>query len=766
MTGPRPPARQRHAGMLRSPPDTRPTPHFRLRITRETHGATARALLLASFLALTAGSAVAQDWPSWRGRMQNGVSEQTGLVSSWSVDGENLLWFQAYVGRSTPAVFDGRVCANGRTGDGVAKKEIVTCWNAEDGAKLWEHTFSVLNTTVPFNRVGWGSVTGDPETGYLYALNVDGHLHAFDRDGDVVWSWRLGEDLGRASGYGGRTSTPIIDEDRLVLSVIGSAWGDLGGPPRHRYVAFDKTNGHVRWVATPGGQPADLNTQSVPIVAVVNGQRLLIDGNADGRIYAMQARTGKKVWEFHLSKRGINVSPVIDGATVYVAHSEENIDGGTMGRVVAIDAAGSGDITATGEKWRLNDVAVGFSSPVIKDGRLYVIDNSANLVAIDAAAGAVVWEHSVGNVGKSSPVWADGKLYVTEVNGNVHILQPGADGVTELDSEDLEVDGGREAEIYGSFAPAYGRLYVTAESGIYCIGGPGAPFDPAPAASPGFGPETAPTGTVASLQVVPAEVIADAGQSIDFRLLAFDANGQPAGETTATWTLEGLTGSRLGVGGEFEAGSGAASQAGRVIATVGEVSAAARVRIFPALPWTENFENGRPPHWIGGGGNVAAVDEGGEQLLRKGPSRTGIHRHAIYIGPSTLSNYTVQADVMSTQRGRRRPDIGLINSGYTMDLQGNHQRIEVRSWAAELRMAERFPFAWDPDVWYTLKLRVDLDDGRALVRGKVWRRGEAEPAEWTVTVEDPEPVRQGSPGLIGYSPIDIYYDNVQVMENP
>ena len=735
-------------------------------MTRATHRATACATLLVSFLALPGASAAAQDWPSWRGRMQNGVSEQTGLVSNWSVDGENLIWFQEYVGRSTPAVFDGRVCANGRTGDGVAKKEIVTCWDAEDGRKLWEHTFSVLNTTVPFNRVGWGSVTGDPETGTLYALNVDGHLHAFDRDGTVVWSWRLGEDLGRASGYGGRTSTPIIDEDRLVLSVIGSAWGGLGGPPRHRYVAFDKATGDVRWVATPGGQPADLNTQSVPIVAVVDGQRLLIDGNADGHIYAMQARTGKKVWDFHLSKRGINVSPVIDGATVYVAHSEENLDAGTMGRVVAIDATGSGDITATGEKWRINELAVGFASPLIKDGRLYVIDNSANLVAIDAASGAVVWEHSVGTVGKSSPVWADGKLYVTEVNGNVHILEPGADGVTELDSEDLEVADGREAEIYGSFAPAYGRLYVTAESGIYCIGDPDAPFDPAPAASPALGAESAPTGTVASLQVVPAEVIADAGQTIDFRLLAFDANGQPAGETAAAWTLDGLTGSRLGEGGAFQAGSEAANQAGRIVATVGDVSAAARVRIFSPLPWTEDFGNGRPPHWIGGGGSLAAVEEGGEPLFRKGASRTGIHRHAIYIGPSHLSNYTVQADVMSTERGRRRPDIGLINSGYTMDLQGNHQRIEVRSWAAELRMAERFPFAWDPDTWYTLKLRVDLDDDRALIRGKVWRRGEAEPDDWTVTVEDPEPVRQGSPGLIGYSPIDIYYDNVQVMENP
>ena len=104
-----------------------------------------------------------------------------------------------------------------------------------------------------------------------------------------------------------------------------------------------------------------------------------------------------------------------------------------MGRVVAIDASGTGDITATGEKWRIDELAVGFSSPMIKDGRLYVIDNSANLVAINADSGDILWDHSVGTVGKSSPVWADGKLYITEVNGNVHILEPGPSGVTVLD---------------------------------------------------------------------------------------------------------------------------------------------------------------------------------------------------------------------------------------------------------------------------------------------------------------------------------------------
>ncbi len=725
----------------------------------------AAALVVGLLSGLLSSPAAANDWPSWRGPAQTGASDETGLVSSWSPEGENLIWSDRWVGRSTPAVFDGRVCGNGRTGGGVDEQEVVACWNAETGEKLWQHNFNVLNTTVPFNRVGWGSVTGDPETGYLYAMNIDGHLNVFDRDGTIVWSWRLAEELGRASGYGGRTSTPLVDEDQLLLSIIGAGWGNLGGPPRHRYFGFDKLTGEVRWSSTPGGNVADMNTQSVGVIGVVDGQRLWIDGNADGHIYAVNARTGRKVWEFHLSKRGINVSPVLTGDTVYVGHSEENIDSAIMGRVVAIDATGSGDVTTTHERWRADGLAVGFSSPLIHDGRLYVIDNSANLFALDAATGAAQWDHSVGTVGKASPVWADGKLFVTETNGNVRILEPGPDGATELDHDELQVEDGRHAEIYGSFAVGYGRLYVSAESGIYAIGDPDAPFTMTPGTAPDGGAETAPTGTAASLQVIPAEVIASAGDTVEFSVRAYDDNGRFLGASDATWSVDGLAGASISGDGVLATDARASNQAGTVTASAGELSAVAQVRAYAPLPWSENFESGRPPHWIGGGGSLGVVDLNGNQVFRKGASRTGIHRHAIYMGPADMTNYTVQADILSTQRGRRRPDIGLINGGYTMDLQGNRQKIQLQSWAAELRIREEVDFPWEPDTWYRLKLRVDVDGDRGLVRGKIWPSEETEPADWTITAEDPIPNRSGSPGIIGYSPIDIYFDNVSVVEN-
>jgi len=728
----------------------------------------------ALLLAWAAGPLEAGEWPGWRGPGQNGVSTETGLVSKWSPEGENLAWHaKDLVGRSTPVVFDGRVCANGRAGEKVDMHEVVACYDAGTGKKLWQHRLDVYHTMVPFNRVGWASVVGDPETGNLYAHGVGGLLVAFDRAGKVVWQRALTEELGFYSGFGGRTHTPMIDEDRLVLSFVNFSWGDQASN-RNRTFAFDKRTGDILWVSTPGGQPYDLNTQTTPVVAVVNGQRLLIEGNTDGWVYAIKARTGEKVWAFQLTKSGINTTVAVNGTTVYAAHSEENVDSGVMGRVVAIDATGTGDVTKTHELWRADELGSGFPSPLYHDGRLYVIDNSANLFALDAKTGKEQWRHKLGTVGKASPVWADGKLYIPETNGRFHILKPGATGVEVLDVDEVsvvEAGASRYAELYGSPAVAYGRVYFTSESGLYALGDKAKPFkvtkDKPVVLDEGTEGAADKAAPPAVLQVTPLEVLAKPGETVRFTLRAFDAKGRalPA-PAAAEWSLQGLAGKVSGGALTLEAGR---SQAGKVAAKVGSLEAAARVRVVGPLPWSEDFEAvevGKVPAWWVNAQNKFSVQEkDGGKVLVKTPSKAGVHRADAYLGPATLANYTVQADLLGTVQGRRRPDMGLINSGYTMDLMGAHQKIQVRSWSSDLRVEKAVPFPWESDAWYTMKFRVDQQGGKSLVRGKVWKRGEAEPAEWTITAEDPHPIRQGSPGLYGYSQVDIQYDNVKVTVN-
>ena len=503
----------------------------------------------------------------------------------------------------------------------------------------------------------------------------------------------------------------------------------------------------------------------------INHRRLLIDGNSDGHVYAIDLLTGEKVWGFQVSQGPLNASVVVDGTRVYASHNRENTDTTVMGRVVCIDGTGRGDITKTHELWRVDGIEAGYSSPAIADGRLYVVDSSANLHCLNGETGEVHWTHSLGTVGKGSPVVADGKIYVTEVNGHFHILQPGENECKTLSTIQIEREPGHYAEIYGSPAIAEGRVYFTTEEGLYCLGVQGAAASPATSSDSivGWTGELATTGAPDLIQIEPTEVLVQPGDKLQFEVSPFTHGGAHAGPGgKIEWSLDGLLGV-IDENGKLTLESSAVGQAGTVSAKIGYIQNSARVRVIPPLPWQEDFESievGKsPPHWVRATNRFVVREMDGNKILVKPPARRGLHRSNVYIGPPDMKNYIVQVDLLGTKPKRNLPDMGLIANRYTLEMQGNHQRLQVLSWRSDLRMAKWIDFKWEPNVWYTMKMRVDIVDDTAHVKGKVWTKGEPEPEEWTITVEDPLPNREGSPGIYGYSPAEIYYDNLKVWKN-
>lgn len=709
---------------------------------------------------------LAQDWPQWRGPNQNGASTETGLISSWSLAGENLVWKAAFIGRSTPIIMNGRVYVIGRAGEGLTRQEQVACFDAGTGKMLWEHRFNVFQTTVPFNRVGWTSPAGDVETGNVYVHGVGGMFICYDRDGKILWSRSLTEEFGRFSGYGGRTQTPVVDENLVIVSFLNTGWGEQA-PMGHRFVAFDKRTGEVVWMAGLPNRPLDTN-YSTPAIATINGVRLLVVGGGDGAVHALKVRTGEHVWQFKLTKTAINSAIVIEGNHVFASHSEENLDNAIMGRVVCIDATGAGDVTKTHEVWRVDNLEAGYASPALHDGKLYLIDNSANLFCLESATGKKLWQLKIGTVGKGSPVVADGKIYAPEQNGVLYILQPGANDCDTLDTEKLTMPDGRYAELYGSPAIAYGRIYFTAESGLYCLGDKNKPFAFTPTRASASAPQAA-VGAPAHLQIVPAEVLAKPGEKIKFRGQVFDAKGNFIREVKAGgWSLTNVSG-KFNSAGELTIDKNSRNAAGIVKSNFENLEGKARVRVIAEAPWSEDFESSEigkyPSYFVGASNKFSVQMKDSNKVLIKPPAAAGLNRSDIFLGPPSMKNYTIQADVMGTRNRRQMPDMGLIANRYTLDLMGALQRLQIRVWGAELLNSKTIDFKFDPEVWYTMKLRVDTAGGKSIVQGKVWPRAEAEPEAWTITMEDNLPNPEGSPGLYGYSPVEIYYDNIRITKS-
>src|SRR5882762_1708209 len=418
---------------------------------------------LSLFLLTAAGS----DWAEWRGPDRDGISPEKNLPTKWSPAGDNLAWKVPYGGRSAPIVMYGRVYLQNTAEKGELEQERLICFNADTGKLLWEHRFNVYLSDVPPHRVGWASPVGDPATGNVYALGVGGTLIGLNRDGQVLWERSLGEDFGLLTTHGGRTVSPIIDGELVIVSGVTFQWGQHGRGA-HRFMAFDKRTGETVWVSAPGGRPYD-TTYAAPIIANTNSGRLLIQGASDGVVHAIKPQTGEPVWKYEISKRGLNTGAAIYGTTAILTHSEENLDSNEMGMMVAVDATAKGEIKKEQVKWRTLGWQGGFSSPVIDGDRLYQIDNSANIGAFDLNTGKQLWQKTLGTIQKASPVLADGKLYVGTESGKFYILKPSATGCEILDEQQLGTVALPEAVI-ASAAVANGRVYFVSDANLYCIG--------------------------------------------------------------------------------------------------------------------------------------------------------------------------------------------------------------------------------------------------------------------------------------------------------
>lgn len=710
--------------------------------------------------------AAAGDWAEWRGPARDGISNEKNLPVKWSPTGDNLAWKAPYGGRSAPIVLGDRIYIQNSVGQGETLQERVVCLNADTGKLLWEHRFNIYLSDVPPHRVGWASPVGDPTTGNIYVFGVGGNLISLNREGKVLWERSLGEDFGLLTTHGGRTVSPIVDGDLVIVSGVVFMWG-THGRGGHRFMAFDKKTGQTTWVSSPGMRPYD-TTYAPPIIVNVNGTRLLIQGASDGLIHAIKPQTGEPVWRYEISKRGLNTGVVVHGTTAVLTHSEENLDSSEMGRMVAVDATAKGDIKPEQVKWTNKGWQGGFSSPVIDGDRLYQIDNGANLAAFDVNTGKQLWLQNLGTIQRASPVFADGKLYVGTENGKFFILKPSATGCEILDEDQLGTVAQPE-KIIGSVAISNGRVFVVSEEGTYAIGKKSTSRNSAPSASVAVGSSVS-SNPVTHVQVVPTELILKPGDKVNFRARLFDAQGNfIREEAAATWSLDQLKGTLTN--GQLTVAGDAVNQAGWVKATVDGVTGTANVRVFPPFPWSETFDSvavdAAPASWVSMTMKFGVKDQNGNKVLAKLTTGSSLlTRSRAYIGPSDLSNYTVEADVKATTRRRQTGDAGIIAQRYVLTLYGNIQTLQLEPWQPETARSKTIPYAWKPDAWYRLKLQVEnLPDGKTRARGKAWPVGEAEPAAWMIERIDPIPNRQGAPGIFGNGLAELYFDNVKVYAN-
>ncbi|MGH3459986.1 MAG: PQQ-binding-like beta-propeller repeat protein [Kribbellaceae bacterium] len=236
-----------------------------------------------------------------------------------------------------------------------------------------------------------------------------------------------------------------------VTNIAGSVWSSpaiadgrvYAGGLDGRLHALDAATGQEMW-AKPDDALAGDWTFTSP--AVGDGLVYLGINRPAGEIWAFDAVTGATRWRAGTSISNINGSPVVAGGVVYAATTED--------QVLALDAATGARIW---EAKPNGGRGSGFySSPTIAGGKVFAASLNHQVYALDAATGAVLWSFQTGGHNSSTPAVVDGTVYFGSRDGFVYAVD------AETGAQRWRVQYGTNilASFQSSPAVANGTVYI------------------------------------------------------------------------------------------------------------------------------------------------------------------------------------------------------------------------------------------------------------------------------------------------------------------
>jgi len=347
----------------------------------------------------------AEDWPNWRGPNHDGVSNETGWVTTWPEGGPKVLW-EASIGTgfSSMAVSNGRVYAMGNIDD----NDILYCFEADTGKQMWKKSYQ--GPLFAKSHEGGPAATPTVDGNEIYTFSKNGDCICFKAaTGDVVWHKNITKELGVKHPTWYFAGSPFI-ADNLVIFNAGTSG-----------VALNKADGSLVW--KNGDGPPGYAT-AVPFT--IGNKKCVVLLTAK-ELVGLNVATGEQIWKLPwVTDYDENIAnPIISGDTVFVS---SGFDKGCARLKMK-----EGSIT---ELWRNKNMRNHCSSSVLLQGHIYGFDGQVGgggkLTCLNYETGEVKW--SQGGMGTGSLTVADGKLIILSERGKLVIADASPEGFKEISS--------------------------------------------------------------------------------------------------------------------------------------------------------------------------------------------------------------------------------------------------------------------------------------------------------------------------------------------
>jgi outer membrane protein assembly factor BamB len=344
---------------------------------------------------------------------------------------------------------------------------VAICVDAGSGELLWQHGHGKNRSKGRNDMTSPSPVTDGRCVVFMFGT---GRLVAYDYAGNLLWERDLVEEFGMLSWLFGYGASPQLHAGRLYIQMMRRPTHRDAPPDKPLepfLLAVDPASGKDLWRELRPSKAVDESWESygtpIPMTTAADSPIVLVGADA---VTTHDPGTGGEIWRWEFNEaRRRNwrqvPSPVSDGRRVFAS----------VGRGRTMVALAAGTQTGPAEDralWSVTQFAPDVCSPLLYDGRLYMLDGDRRVMTcLDPATGNQAWQGEVGGdtVIRSSPTAADRKIYFMDESGRVFVVAAG-DELRVLSR--IEMGGGKPAR--SSIAIAGGRLYIRTASALHCVG--------------------------------------------------------------------------------------------------------------------------------------------------------------------------------------------------------------------------------------------------------------------------------------------------------
>lgn len=434
------------------------------------------AVLLGAATLLHANLLPAENWPQFRGPHFNGSSGEKNLPVKFSRT-ENVAWVAALPGAAaaTPAIWGDRVFVSST--DAESKSLVALCLDRLSGKLLWQH--KVADGLSQDSRSNYASPSPATDGQRVIFFYGNGELAAFDLAGQKLWGRNLQHDYGEFAFQWTFSTSPLLYQDKLYMQVLqrnepARGRGAKGGKSESYLLALDPASGKELWRHVRPSQAVaeSLEAFSTPVPWENAGRtELLIVGGDD--ISGHDPATGQELWRWgtwNPSRIGhwrLVPSPVAGGGVILACAPKGD-------PIYAVKAGGTGRLADDQLAWVTRDdksLTTDVPTPAFADGDFFVLsDVRKSLCRVDPKTGRARWQFKTPGLAKyeASPLVADGKVYLINFVGDVVVV----DAATGQQLALVSLDDPADDAVRSSIVASGGQLFIRVNRKLYCIGQP------------------------------------------------------------------------------------------------------------------------------------------------------------------------------------------------------------------------------------------------------------------------------------------------------